>query len=212
LVSGPDPAASLTAWSDALASRTATPAGGSAAAIAAGLAASLVAMVAGLTATRASYAEARPESEAAAERAEVLRHRLLVLAEEDAETFRDVLEALALPRSSEEEIARRTEVRDDALKAAAAVQYELVLLAGETADLAESLVLRGLRSAVGDAATAAFLAGAAARAGYWAIRSNLRRLRDDPEAERMADAALERLELLEGAEMRVRMRLAEQIG
>src|SRR5688500_4259659 len=111
-------------------------------------------MVAGLTATRASYAETRPESEVIADRADRLRRRLLALAEEDAETFREVLEALALPRNSEAEIAHRNEARADALKAAAAVQYELVLLAGETADLAESLVLRGLRSAVGDAATA----------------------------------------------------------
>jgi formiminotetrahydrofolate cyclodeaminase len=210
-VSGPDLDAPLTAWSDALAARAATPAGGSAAAIAASLAASLVAMVAGLTAGRASYAETKPESESAADRADVLRRRLLSLAEEDAATFRDVLDALALPRTSEEEIARRTAVRDDALKAAAAVQYELVLLAGETADLAETLVLRGLRSAVGDAATAVFLAAAAARAAYWAIRSNLRRLRDDAEAERMADAALERLELVEGTELRVRLQLAEQL-
>jgi formiminotetrahydrofolate cyclodeaminase len=207
----PDATTSLAAWSDALAARTATPAGGSAAAIAAGLAASLVAMVAGLTATRASYAETRPQSESIAGRAEGLRWRLLALAEEDAETFREVLEALALPRTTEEEIARRNAARADALKAAAAVQYELVLLAGETADLAESLVLHGLRSAVGDAATAVFLAGAAARAAYWAIRSNLRRLLDDSEAERMASAALERLELVEGAETRVRLRLAEQL-
>jgi formiminotetrahydrofolate cyclodeaminase len=210
-VPGPDAATSLKEWTDALAARRATPAGGSAAAIAAALAASLVAMVAGLTASRASYAETRPESEAAGERAESLRSRLLILAEEDAATFGEVLEALGLPRTSEAEIARRNAARDDALKAAAAVQYELVLLAGETADLAEGLVARGLRSAVGDAATAAFLAAAAARAAYWAIRSNLRRLYEDAEAERMAEAALERLELIEGAETRVRVRLTEQM-
>jgi formiminotetrahydrofolate cyclodeaminase len=210
-VSGPDASAPLVEWSDALARRSATPAGGSAAAIAAGLAAALVAMVAGLTASRASYAEIRPESDAAGERAEILRRRLLTLAEEDAETFQDVLDALALPRTSEEAIARRNAARDDALKAAAAVQYELLLLAGETTDLAEALVLRGLRSAVGDAGAAVFLAAAAARAAYWAIRSNLRRLHDDPEADRMVEVALERLELVEGAEARVRMRLAEQL-
>ncbi len=210
-MSGPDPSTPLAEWANALAERTATPAGGSAAAIASGLAASLVAMVAGLTASRESYSEVRLESEAAAERADRLRQRLLALAEEDAETFRDVLEALGMPRSSEEEIARRTEARDDALKAAAAVQYELLLLAGETADLAESLVLRGLRSAIGDAATAAFLAAAGARAAYWAIRSNLRRLHEDREAVQLAQAALERLELVEGAETRVRMRLAERL-
>ncbi|MGH7628247.1 MAG: cyclodeaminase/cyclohydrolase family protein [Gemmatimonadales bacterium] len=210
-MSRPDASTPLSGWSEALAARSPTPAGGSAAAIAAALAASLVAMVAGLTASRASYAEVAPESRAASERADLLRRRLLALAEEDADTFREVLDALALPRSSEEAIARRDAARDDALKSAAAVQYELLMLAGETADLAEGLVLRGLRSAVGDASAALFLAGAAARAAYWAIRSNLRRLHDDPESARMAEAALERLELVEGVEARVRMRLAEQL-
>ncbi|HEU5171581.1 MAG TPA: cyclodeaminase/cyclohydrolase family protein [Gemmatimonadales bacterium] len=209
-MTAPDSSASIQAWTDALAARSAAPAGGSAAAIAGSLAASLVAMVAGLTAARTSYAEAKPGADAAADRAGALRRRLLELASEDAEAFADVMDALALPRGSEAEIARRNAARDDALKAAAAVQYELLLLAGETADLGEGLVMHGLRSAVGDAGAAVLLAAAAARSAYWAIRSNLRRLHD-AEAERMADAALERLELVEAVEARVQLRMSEQL-
>ncbi|HEX5387247.1 MAG TPA: cyclodeaminase/cyclohydrolase family protein [Gemmatimonadales bacterium] len=200
---------SVETWTDALAAASATPAGGSAAAIAAALAAALVGMVAALTGRRESYAAVRSESAAALARAEPLRRRLLALASEDIEAFDEVLQALALPRGTEAEIARRGAARDAALKAAAAVQYELLLLAGETVDLAEVLADRGLRSAAGDAASAAFLGAAASRAAYWAIRSNLRRMHEDREAERMCEQALERLELVEATEARVLRRLSE---
>jgi methenyltetrahydrofolate cyclohydrolase len=198
-------------WTAALAAPTATPAGGSAAAIAAALGAALVAMVGSLTAGRESYAGVRDEASAAAARAEPLRRRLLELAAEDIEAFREVMDALALPRGSEPEIARRNAARTAALKEAAGVQYELLLLAGEVTDLAEALTERGLRSATGDAASAAFLGAAACRSAYWAIRSNLRRMYDDSEAERLIEQALERLELVEATEARVLRRLTEQV-
>jgi formiminotetrahydrofolate cyclodeaminase len=208
-VTGPDD--SIGAWSDALAGPSATPAGGSAAAIGAALAGALVEMVAGLTTARDSYVHIRTETQAAKARAAALRGRLLALAAEDAATFRDVMDALALPRDTEAEIAYRNAARAEALKGAAGLQYELLLLSGEVADLGEELVARGLRSAVGDAASAVFLAAAACRSAYWAIRSNLRRLYDDPEAERMMAGALERLEEVAVVEKRVVVELSERM-
>jgi formiminotetrahydrofolate cyclodeaminase len=208
-MTGPDD--SLAAWSDALAAATATPAGGSAAAIGGALAAALVEMVASLTKARESYAGARTEVAAAADQAASLRRRLMELATEDATAFQDVMTALALPRGTEAEIAYRNSARADALKGAASVQYELMLLAGQTAELAEALIERGLRSAVGDAAAAVFLAAAACRSGYWAIRSNLRRIYEDSEADRLAAAAIERFEQVEALERRVELRLGERV-
>lgn len=202
---------SLRSWTDALAAGTATPAGGSAAAISSALAASLVEMVATLTSGRESYAGIRSEASEAAEQAAGLRQRLMALAVEDATAFGDVMAALGLPRGTEAEIAQRKAARADALKGAASVQYELLLLAGQTTELAEALVERGLRSAVGDAASAVFLAVAACRSAYWAIRSNLRRIYDDPEADRLAAAALERLALVEALERRVQFLLGERV-
>ncbi|HTC22836.1 MAG TPA: cyclodeaminase/cyclohydrolase family protein [Gemmatimonadales bacterium] len=202
---------SIAGWVDALAAPTATPAGGSAAAIGAALAGGLVEMVARLTTSRESYADIREKTSAAADRARWLRGRLLALAAEDANTFREVMEATALPRDTEAEIARRNAARADALKGAAGVQYELLLLAAEVADLGEELVARGLRSAVGDAASAVFLAAAACRSAHWAIRSNLHRLYDDRDAERMMAAALERLEGVAAVEKRVVVELSERL-
>jgi len=206
---GPDD--SLAAWTDALAEASATPAGGSAAAIDGALAAALVEMVARLTVARESYAGSRSEAATAAEQAAGLRRRLLELASEDAAAFQDVMSAIALPRGTEAEIAQRKSARADALKGAASIQYELLLLAGQTTELAEGLVEHGLRSAVGDAASAVFLAAAACRSAYWAIRSNLRRIYEDPEADRLSAAAIERLELVEALERRVQLQLRERI-
>jgi methenyltetrahydrofolate cyclohydrolase len=202
---------SMDAWTEALAAPTPAPAGGSAAAIAGALAAALVSMVAALTSGRESYAESQAQVGAALARAEPLRQRLLALATEDSEVYHDVLAALALPRRTEEEIALRNTARATALKDSAGVQYELLLLAGETADLSETMVAGGLRSAAGDAATATFLATAACRSAYWAIRANLRRMHDDPAVERMLQQALERLELVEATEARVRLLLVERL-
>jgi formiminotetrahydrofolate cyclodeaminase len=202
---------SIDAWTAALSAPTATPAGGAAAAIAGALGAALVRMVAGLTVGRESYAEIQTEASAALARAESLRQRLLGLAAEDVEAFGDVMQALALPRRTEAEITRRNEARNAALKDAAGVQYELLLLAGEIADLGEAMADRGLRSATGDAASAVFLAAAACRSSYWAIRSNLRRLHDDPEAERLLEQSLERLELVLATESRVGRLLSERV-
>lgn len=208
-MTGPDD--SLSRWTDALAAGTATPAGGSAAAIGGALAASLVEMVATLTAGRESYSGIRTEAKQAAEEAATLRRRLMEIAVEDAAAFEEVMNALNLPRGTEAEIARRNEARADALKGAASVQYELLLLAAQATELAEELVEHGLRSAVGDAASAVFLAAAACRSAYWAIRSNLRRIYDDPEADRLSNAALERLALVEAIERHVQLELGQRV-
>ncbi len=205
------PEDSLSRWTEALAAGTATPAGGSAAAIGGALAASLVEMVATLTSGRESYAGIRSEAAKAAEEAATLRRRLMHIAVEDAAAFEEVMNALNLPRGTEAEIARRNSARADALKGAASVQYELLLLAAQAAELAEGLVERGLRSAVGDAASAVFLSVAACRSAYWAIRSNLRRIYDDPEADRLAAAALERLALVEAIERQVQLELGKRV-
>jgi methenyltetrahydrofolate cyclohydrolase len=208
-VTGPDD--SLSRWTDALAAGTATPAGGSAAAIGGALAASLVEMVATLTSGRESYAGIQTEAAKAAEEAATLRRRLMNIAVEDAAAFEEVMNALNLPRGTEAEIAQRNAARADALKGAASVQYELLLLAAQAAELAEGLVEHGLRSAVGDAASAVFLSVAACRSAYWAIRSNLRRIYDDPEADRLAAAALERLALVEAIERHVQLELGKRV-
>ena len=54
------------------------------------------------------------------------------------------------------------------------MQLDLLARLGEAAELGLEIAERGLAGALGDAATAVFLAGGAARSAWWAVRSNLR--------------------------------------
>ena len=200
----------LTDWLAAIAAPTPSPAGGSAAAIAGALGAALVEMVAGLTGGREKYAAAHAEAALAAERAAGLRVRLHALAARDAETFAGFTAALAMPRSTPDEQAVRLVARNAALREGAAVQLELLDGLSETAELAAAMTDRGLAGAMGDAATAALLAAAAARSAYWAVRSNLGGAGDRAAAGQLARAG-DLLGRVEEAERRVLALLRERV-
>jgi formiminotetrahydrofolate cyclodeaminase len=194
--SRPSPLSSLSEWIDAVAAPPPSPAGGSAAAIAAALAAALASMVARLTRGKESYASIHPRVDEVLARATPLREESLDLAVRDAEAF-------------EKFLAARGEARTEALREAASVQLELLRASASAADLAATMADVGVRSALGDAATSVFLAAAAARSAYWAMRADL-----DPAygaTGKMLSSGLELLEGAEAAEWRVRQILNERI-
>jgi formiminotetrahydrofolate cyclodeaminase len=201
----PDPhpptrSASLADWARLIARPTIAPGGGSAAAAAGVLAAAVVEMTAGLTAARESYAPVHDEARAARARAEGLRQQLLTLASADAEALRRFEEALALPKGSDSERQLRERRKRAALRDAAEIQRDVLACCSELATLGATMVERGLRSAQADAATAVFLAAAAARSAARAIAANLEGEPADSEFAEMARAAPAKLAEAEEAE------------
>lgn len=203
---------SIREWSDAVAAASATPAGGAVAAVASSLAAALVTMVAGLTTRREKYAAVHGHARDTLVRAETLRGELLELALHDAVAVAEYIDALSLPQETEFERTAREAAKRAALIEAARVQLELLHRVAEVADLAEAMVGSGIATAIGDAATASFLAAAAGRSAYWSIRSNLRSVGRGEEARPLNETASAMLELVEAAERRVRELLEERIG
>lgn len=203
---------SLQQWADAVAAPTATPAGGSVAALVSALAASLVAMVAGLTTRREKYAAVHAHARGTLERAEALRSELLELAQQDAVTVAEYLDALSLPQATEFERTAREAAKRVTLLEAARVQLELLHQAAEVADLAESMVGSGIATAIGDAATASFLAAATSRSAWWSIRSNLKAMGRPEDARVWMETAQATVERVEAAERRVRELLEERVG
>jgi len=203
---------SVREWSDAVAAASPTPAGGAVAARAAALAAALVTMIAGLTTRREKYAAVHGHAQEVLERAESLRAELLELAMYDAEAIAEYLDALRLPQGTEFERTAREAARRATLLEAARVQLELLHQAGEVAALSEAMAGSGVATAIGDAATAAFLAVAAGRSAYWSVRSNLRQLGQPGEHRTLIETASGTLELLEEIEIRVRQLLDERVG
>jgi formiminotetrahydrofolate cyclodeaminase len=201
----PDPhpptrTASLNDWARHIARPTIAPGGGSAAAAAGVLAAAVVEMVGGLTAAREAYAPVHEEARAARARAEGIRQELLTLASADAEALHRFEQALALPKGSDSERHVRERRKREALRDAAEIQRDVLSCCAELATLGAAMVERGLRSAQADAATAVFLAAAAARSAARAIATNLEGEPVDSEFAGMARAAPGKLAEAEEAE------------
>lgn len=102
-----------------VASSSPAPGGGSVAAYAGAQGFALVAMVCRLTIGREKFSAVQDEMKSLLEMAETRQEMLLVLVDEDTEGFKAVMDALGLPKSSEEEKALRREALEAAtLKAA----------------------------------------------------------------------------------------------
>jgi formiminotetrahydrofolate cyclodeaminase len=213
-MSVPGGEAPLSAWVAAIAAPTPGPAGGTSAALSGAVAAALVEMVGGMTARRERYAAVRESATRARTRGAALAQELLALAGRDGEVLAEFERALALPRGTEAQREARESAKRAGLHEGARVQLAVLERVGEIGDLAAWLTDKGLASAIGDSATAGFLAAAAARSAYWAIRGNLQDGGDDSgtsDGKRLVADGLELLERVEAAEWRVRQLLNERI-
>jgi len=141
---------------DQLAARTPAPGGGGAAAVTGAMAAGLVAMAARFSATRL------PGAGELADQADELRRRLAQLAEEDAQAYAAVLEALRGPGEAGSGEQRETQWRE-ALLGAAIVPLEIAEIGAQVALMAARLAETGNPNLRGDAVTGAVLAAASAR-------------------------------------------------
>jgi formiminotetrahydrofolate cyclodeaminase len=157
---------SLDDFLDEIASPDLLPGGGFVAAIAVAMAAGLVAMVA-----RRSL-EVWPEASGAVAQAESLRTRITPLAELNASAY---AEAVAVLRDRAASVApdRRDETIAAALDRAAGVPLQIGEAAADVGALAALLVERGEGSLRADAAAAALLAQAGARAAATLVEVNL---------------------------------------
>ena len=211
-MSSPGDEAPLTDWLNDLAAPTAAPAGGAAAALAGALGAALAEMVAGLTADRPRSASVHQLASRTREQAHRLRGELLALAARDAVAFEGFARALALPKHTTEEQEVRARARAQAFRDGAAVQLDLLDLLAQVAELGLEMADRGVAGAVGDAATAVFLAGGAARSACWAVRGNLHEAGDAAAGRDDLARAAARLARVEEAEGRVRLLLGQRVG
>ena len=167
---------------DQLAARTPTPGGGGAAAVTGAMAAGLVAMAARFSARQL------PEAGELAEEADRLRRRLAQLAEEDAQAYAAVLEALRGPGEAGSGEQRETQWRE-ALLGAAIVPLEIAEIGAQVALMAARLAETGNPNLRGDAVTGAVLAAASARSAACLVEINVRLGDLDPGLSRRAAQA-----------------------
>jgi len=174
---------SLRDWSDAIAADAPVPGGGAGAAISASIAASLVAMCARSTLRHPEYEDLEDTFQDMASQADDLREDLVLLAEEDVMAYGAVAQARAIPHTEDDEAVLRLVNLNVALVGAAEVQIAVLRLAQITVSLARAAVEHGNTQLRADAATAVLLAGAAARAAWVNVRSDLALVREGTGAE-----------------------------
>lgn len=161
----------LTGFLEEVAARTAAPGGGAVAAV-------VVAIAAALAEMAGQYSGKHwEEADDAVARARALRERAEPLAKADAEAYEAVI------------AARRGPDYDEALSRAADVPLAVVETAAGVAELAADLAARGNPNLRGDAATAALLAEASARAAANLVEINLAESKEDERIDRARELA-----------------------
>ena len=152
---------SLTTFSEEVASKKATPGGGSVAAYIGALAAGLVCMVGKITASKKDAAQDNNRLQELITKGEDLRQRFLGLVIEDAESFDAVRQAFKLPKDKPDN--RRKQIREATVKAAE-VPLRTLESAVQALRLAEEIAEHGATNALSDITTS-MAAGRAALEG-----------------------------------------------
>jgi glutamate formiminotransferase/formiminotetrahydrofolate cyclodeaminase len=165
-----------TEFLDALASKKATPGGGSASAYSGAAAAGLVSMVAQLTIGKKKYTEVEPRMQAILTQAEALRNELTQSIQLDASAFESVIAANKLPKDTPD----HQEIRQKAIEQATLLAIQAPMTVANKSlrvlELAEQIIHFGNVTALSDGATGAALARVAITGAGFNIRINAKDL------------------------------------
>src|SRR5271168_1150396 len=163
---------------DSVAQPTATPGGGSVAALAGALGASLGQMVAGLSRKKKSQAAyVEPLSDALAEFHAASR-ALSEAIDRDAASFESVMAAYKLPQATPEEQGRREAAIQNALQGAASVPMEVARKAAQIFDQLGKLESIASPSMLSDIRVGRLMAGAAVQGALENVAINLQSITD----------------------------------
>ena len=173
------------------ASNEPVPGGGSISALAGSLAAALTEMVAGLTIGKKKYADVEEEMKAAVEPMKAVCAQLLDDIKRDSESFDQYMQALTLPKETEEEKEARTEAMQNGLKAAVEVPLSVAKAACGILPHAETMVVKGNRTAVTDALVATMMARTAVLGAGFNVKINLESIKDQEYVDRIGKEVAE---------------------
>lgn len=147
-----------------LASKAATPGGGSAAAVMGAQSAALTSMVCNLTLGKPKYAEVEADMQALLEKSEALRSQLTELIKADVDSFNQLMAAYGLPKDTEAQQAARGDAIQQALSAATEVPLQCAAACRLAIEHSRIAAEKGNTGVISDA-------GAAVMAGYGGLKT-----------------------------------------
>jgi glutamate formiminotransferase/formiminotetrahydrofolate cyclodeaminase len=163
---------------------TPAPGGGSVAALAGALGAALAGMVANLSVGRGEFDAHYEELCELADRAQAVKDALVRGVDEDTRAFDSVLEALRLPKDTEEQKAERSRLIQSGYQQATLVPLATVAACLDALRLCHRMAALADPEMISDVGAGALIAQAGARAAGYNVRINLRHIKDRDFVER----------------------------
>ena len=148
---------------DNLASKAATPGGGSAAAIMGAQGAALISMVCNLTIGKPKFADVETEMQTLLVQAEDLRAQLTDFIQADVDVFNRVMAAYGLPKETDEDQAARSSAIQSIMKEATQVPLDCAKACAKVIELSQVAADKGNPNVISDA-------GAGLMAAYGALK------------------------------------------
>ncbi|HCT99578.1 MAG TPA: methenyltetrahydrofolate cyclohydrolase [Methylococcaceae bacterium] len=155
---------SLQSYLDTLASKNATPGGGSAAALMGAQSAALTSMVCHLTIGKANYADVEADMKTLLIQSEALREELTAMIKADVDIFNALMATYALPKDTDEEKAARSTAIQHVLKDATDVPLACAKACAQAIALSKIAAQKGSTAVISDA-------GVAVMSGYAGLKS-----------------------------------------
>ncbi len=179
----------LQAFANETASESPAPGGGSISAYLGALGASLGAMVANLSSHKKGWDEQWKFFSDWAAQGQARKDELLRLVDEDTLSFNKIMEAFALPKSSDDEKAKRTEAIQAATLYATQVPLRTMKVCYETFPLIREMVDKGNPNSVTDGAVGALCLRSAIYGAYLNVKINASGLKEKAIAEPLLNEA-----------------------
>lgn len=162
----------LNAFADETASESPAPGGGSISAYAGALGISLATMVANLSSSKKGWENRWKEFSDWAECGQQIKNQLLHLVDEDTKAFNKIMDALKLPKNSDEEKAARKIAIQEATKFAIEVPFKVMQLSYSSMEIIKAMANDGNPNSVSDAGVGALCARSAVMGAFLNVKIN----------------------------------------
>ncbi|MBI9032665.1 glutamate formimidoyltransferase [bacterium] len=169
----------ITEFTDELSTDSPAPGGGSVAATCAAMSGALSAMVSNLTVDKKGYESVQTEVRNYAEEGQSIKERAISAVDEDTQAFYVMMDAMKLPKKSDEEKATRALAIEKATKNAILIPLKTLEICWDAVILAEKVAVVGNKNALSDAGVAAITANAGAKAAYLNVMINMAGITDE---------------------------------
>lgn len=174
-----------TGFANETASESPAPGGGSISAYVGALGASLGTMVANLSSHKAGWDERWEEFSKWAEKGQAIKDQLLFLVDEDTNAFNKIMDALGMPKKTEEEKNARKAALEAASKYAIEIPFKVMNVAFSAFEVVEAMAKTGNPASVSDAGVGAMCCRTAVMGAYLNVKINAAGINDREFADNM---------------------------